>query len=845
MRKLSLRPFIILLAVFIFFPPGVFSFETKKDVPVRIKADRLEYIEDENLIVGQGSVNLEQGDTKLQADYMKFYIDTDNIYAKGNVLLVQTNSTLKGEELNYNIKKNNGIMEKSSSKSEPWLYDNEEIEQVEENQFYAGKPSLFTTCDKPSPHYRFKAKEIILYPKRRLVCKDVSFMIRNVPTIYYPFYTRKLDERNRWHFKLGYNRRKGVILRAKYDYFFNDNSYGNYYIDWWQFVGWGTGFDHKFSLFSGEGKGRVFLYYSKVKTENPSDDYSYTGPETEEWKIDANYEQMLYENTSFETAYNTSQGKESINEKKITVNSKLDLHYRSNVTLGKEVENTSDATKDINSTFDITTVRYPNIVFRAAVFQRNLWDDDLKKFKKTEERLPDISFSLLPTQVGRTKPPVNYSANASYIINFDRGDREEVFDVIRNDLNPDAGNSDIYIVKLAAFPSAGTVYPLATDNTGSVSIPVELISVDYEKKEVKVKNKNGPFKLDPRDKITIKYATKFSTQSAFLYQRLQTNFDIFKSRTVNISFMPAVGYNEDWRDKKTTTDFDDRRVSSFDTQNTLSTRITDYITWQNTHDYKRKWQDLDEDPYKGIERNSFTASLGLNSPFDSRTILYRMTITTSISYDIRRKNESYYDTAVQKIIIKEEKEPVENRKSKFSDLNISLTSRPKDYFDLVSNIRYDIYCDSTDITYPVNVQKLKKGKLKSIESTLHYAPNTYFDFTYRHNLTYFYPLNSFATLDSLVRVPLTRYWEGSCLGSFRNDDIYVPRLKDFKLEKYKIALKRDLHCWEAEFSIRKQVEKIGVPEEVEFWLTLSLKAFPDKKFGVLGKERYLEIRDQI
>jgi hypothetical protein len=70
-------------------------------------------------------------------------------------------------------------------------------------------------------------------------------------------------------------------------------------------------------------------------------------------------------------------------------------------------------------------------------------------------------------------------------------------------------------------------------------------------------------------------------------------------------------------------------------------------------------------------------------------------------------------------------------------------------------------------------------------------------------------------------------------------------MKDFNLEQYKVALKRDLHCWEAEFSIRKQIQKFGIPEDVEFWLMLSLKAYPDKKFGVLGKERYIEIRDQI
>lgn len=826
-----MKLFIILLAMF--FTSGVFAFEVQEGTPVRIKADKLEYIEEENLIIGQGNVDLVQGGTTLKADNIKFYIDTDNVNAKGNVSLIQKDSTLKGEGLSYNIKKSQGVMEKSSSVTEPWSYSNEEIEQVNESEFYAGRPTLFTTCNEPSPHYRFKAKEIIIYPKKRLVCRDVSFMIRDVPVLYYPIWTRKLDERNRWHFKLGYNRRKGIILRAKYDYFFSDDSYGNYYADWWQFVGWGTGFDHRFSLFSDKGKGRIFLYYSKVKTENPKDDYSYTGPETEEWKVDANYGQMLYENAS--------RGK----ERKLTVNSKLDLHYRSNVILSKEVENTSDATKDIKSTFDVTTTKYPNITFRTAVFQKNLWDDDLKKFKKTEEKLPDISFTLLPTQIGRTKPPINYSANATYVINFDRGDREEIFDVIQNDLNPDAGNSNIYVVKLATFPSVGTVNAFAKDNTEKFNISVEVVSVDYEKKEVKVKNLQGPFKINPRDKITIKYATKFSTQSATLSQKLQTNFDIFKSRIVNVSFIPAVGYSEDWRDKKTISNPDDRRVSSFDTQNMLSTRITNYITWQNTHSYKRQWQEIDEDPYKGIVTNSLTTSLNLNSPFNSKTIFYKTTVSTSIGYDIRRKRKSYYDTTVQKIIVMDEKEPVENRKSKFDDLNISLTSRPKDFFDLQSNIKYDIYCDSTDITYPVNVQEIKKGKLKSIESTVHYAPNTCLDFTYKHNLTYFYPNNSFATVDSLVKVSLTRYWEGICSGSFRNDNIYIPRMKDFKLEKYRVALKRDLHCWEAEFSIRKQIEKVGVPEEVEFWLTLSLKAFPDKKVGVLGKERYIEIRDQI
>ncbi|MDD5773084.1 MAG: LptA/OstA family protein [bacterium] len=877
MQKLTIKLFIILILLV---SPSIYAFDTSESVPVKIKADKLEYIEEENLIVGEGNVDLSQGETRLQADHMKFYVDTDNINAEGNVSLIQKDNTLKGEALNYNIKKNQGTMEKSSSRIEPWSYTNEEMEQVDKNEFYSSGRSLFTTCDNPSPHYKFRAKEIILYPKKRLVCREVSFMIKDVPTIYFPFYTKKLDDKNRWHYKVGYNKRKGLILRAKYDYFFSNNNSGNYYIDWWQFVGWGTGIDHNFTLFSGKGKGKVFIYFSKVITENPNDDYSYTGPVAEEWKADANYEQMLYESTSFETTYNTIDTtaidttaidttiiettivKETVKENKLTVDSKLDLHYRSNTAYTKEIESASDATKDINSSFDITTVQYPNIVFRVATFQRNLWDDDLKKFKKTEERLPDVSFTLLPTQVGRTTPAINYSLNATYVINYDRGDRRESFDVVKDDLNPDAGNTDTYIVTLATFPSTGTISAFASDNSVNLNInpnspivyniPVEIVFIDYEKKQITVRKLSGPFKLDPRDRITIKYATKFSTQTANLYQKLQTNFEIFKSRLINISFMPAVGYNEDWRDKKSLLDPNQRRVSSFDTQGTLSTRITDYITWQNTHSYKRQWQEIEEDPYKGIVTNTLSTSLTLNSPFNARTIFYRTTITAGIGYDIRRKRKSHYDTTEKKIIIEDEKVPVENRKSKFNDLNINITARPKDYFDLQTVIIYDIYCDSTDITYPVsdttypgNVQALRKGKLKSIESTLHYAPATYLDLTYKHNLTYFYPNNSFATVDSLVRVPLTRYWEGSFIGSFRNDNIYVPRMRDFKLDQYKVALKRDLHCWEAEFSIRKQIAKLGIPEDVEFWLTLSLKAFPDKKFGVIGKERYLEVRDQI
>ena len=942
MKKINL---IILLIASISFTPKVYAFDPQEDVPVKIKADRLEYIEEENLVIGEGHVDLSQGDTKLLADYMKFHIDTDNIYAKGNVSLIQQNHILKGEELNYNINKNQGIMKKANSRTEPWSYTNEEMEQVSKNEFYAGRPSLFTTCDEPSPHYKFRAKEIILYPKTRLVCRNVSFLVRNVPTIYFPFYTKKLDKKNRWHYKIGYNKRKGIIIRTKYDYFINDNNEGNYYIDWWQFVGWGTGFDHRFSLFSGKGKGHVYFYYRNVITENPEDNYSYTGPKAEEWKVDVNYEQMLYESTSFETTYLTIETtviettaikttafgttafettafgttafettafgttafettafgttafettafgttafetaafettaietaafettafettivKETVKENKITVNSKLDLHYRSNTAYTNEIESLSDATKDINSTFDITTNKDPNIIFRVATYQRNLWDDELKKFKKTEEKLPDISFTLIPTQIGKTKPPVNYSLRATYVINYDRGDRREIFYVVKNDLNPDAGNTDSYIVKLAAFPSEGTVQAFANDNSVNVNvnpnvpleynIPVEVVSIDYEKKEVEVRKLEGPFKLDPRDIITIKYATKFNAQTATLYQKLQTSYDLFDSRLIAISFMPAVGYNEDWRDKKSLEDPNEQRISSFDTQGTLSTRITNYITWQNTHSYKRQWQEIDEDPYKGIVVNSLTTSLNLSSPFNRRTIFYRTNINASIGYDIRRKHQTYNDTTENKLIILDEKVPVENRKSKFNDLSISLTARPKDYFDLQSVILYDIYCDSTDVTYPVsdttypgNVQALKKGKLKSIESTLHFAPVRYFDFTYKHYLTYFYPNNSFATIDSLVRIPISRYWEGSCIGSFRNDDIYIPRMEDFKLEQYKVALKRDLHCWEAEFSIKKQIKKLGIPEEVEFWLMLSLKAYPDKKFGVLGKERYLEIRDQI
>jgi hypothetical protein len=45
------------------------------------------------------------------------------------------------------------------------------------------------------------------------------------------------------------------------------------------------------------------------------------------------------------------------------------------------------------------------------------------------------------------------------------------------------------------------------------------------------------------------------------------------------------------------------------------------------------------------------------------------------------------------------------------------------------------------------------------------------------------------------------------------------------LDEQEYTLYRDLHCWSVSFSFRYRSEEVG-PDEAQFWIAFSLKAFP-------------------
>lgn len=299
------RKFFCLLALAILFssPSGA-----EEELPVDFSGDYLEYLAEEEVIIGQGNVEVEYKGMKAKADWAKFKLEERMLFAEGNVILYEGEDELYGERLVYDLKTEKGTMYKARTFLDPWFCWGDKMKKVAENE-YRVKKGTFTTDDPvqfPEPHYRFVANRMKIYPGQRFWAYNVIFYVRNVPTAYLPIYKRSLKEVP-YGFVLwpvGHSSKKGWFAISHYNWYVNPQLRGRLYLDYIERLGVGKGFDTSYRFGSGEQTGEGYLYgYFIDEEELVWDEQDGKWLNTREaetidrWKLHLRHRQSLAEDT--------------------------------------------------------------------------------------------------------------------------------------------------------------------------------------------------------------------------------------------------------------------------------------------------------------------------------------------------------------------------------------------------------------------------------------------------------------------------------------------------------------------------------------------------------------------
>lgn len=227
---------------------------------VELNGDTVEYSIDGNVITARGNVEILYRGTKLYADQIIFSRDSKIANAEGNVRLVSSQGEISGDKLRFNFETMSGDFNGAKIFADPYYGGGRKITKVGTNEIEM-RDSHITTCDHDKPHYQLLSSRISIVPKEKIVARGTKMMLGNVPVLYIPKFSQRLDEKKpRFIFTPGYDKDWGMFVLTQWRYYFNENFRGTLHFDARERKDIASGVDLDYKT-PGYGSGAIRTYY--------------------------------------------------------------------------------------------------------------------------------------------------------------------------------------------------------------------------------------------------------------------------------------------------------------------------------------------------------------------------------------------------------------------------------------------------------------------------------------------------------------------------------------------------------------------------------------------------------
>jgi Tat protein translocase TatC len=147
------------------------------------------FIEDERVLL-EGKALTERQGAILEADTIRYESASCLLDASGNPHMFDQGQVLVGEGIRYDTCRRRGIVNDALTNftegSTVWFLRGNVAQDSSSSRIYAGSSEI-TSCDLPTPHYHFSAREMKWISKNVLVARPVVLYVRDVPIMWLPF----------------------------------------------------------------------------------------------------------------------------------------------------------------------------------------------------------------------------------------------------------------------------------------------------------------------------------------------------------------------------------------------------------------------------------------------------------------------------------------------------------------------------------------------------------------------------------------------------------------------------------------------------------------------------------
>ncbi len=233
-------------------------------LPLDITAERIDYLQEQEIYEADGSVAVSQGTLRLTADHMTIQALPGVLIATGHVRLTDPKVDLVTERLELNVNTEAGVVTHGRVylKSTNTSVEGRLIQRFSEDH-YRVKEGRFTNCDAKegeTPAWRFEFKDLDLNAGDNVAFTGGWFCVNDVPVIPIPTLTYPLSKR-RTGFLIpivGYDNRFGTHLQESFFWAINPSQDLMITPSYYSGLGYGSDLQYRYVL-DRKSKGQWFV----------------------------------------------------------------------------------------------------------------------------------------------------------------------------------------------------------------------------------------------------------------------------------------------------------------------------------------------------------------------------------------------------------------------------------------------------------------------------------------------------------------------------------------------------------------------------------------------------------
>jgi len=159
----------------------------RQEERVVYKGTRIVYDVDRNQVDVVGAADVAYKELRLNAEKVAFNTKTERMRAEGNPVLYDAKDKIVGNTMTYDLSIRRGTIYGGKTTYEKGYYYGEQIRKVSDDVLDV-KDGSYTTCELDEPHYHFGSHKMKVILRDKVIASPVIFYIKNIPVLALPFY---------------------------------------------------------------------------------------------------------------------------------------------------------------------------------------------------------------------------------------------------------------------------------------------------------------------------------------------------------------------------------------------------------------------------------------------------------------------------------------------------------------------------------------------------------------------------------------------------------------------------------------------------------------------------------